>query len=414
MIAAAVILASALTITCGTAPEGSADSISFPYYAKPTSDNVNIRSGGGTAYYSCGKLDPDEKVTVIGKEFGWAKILPPKDSFSWISKKYVKVDPSNPKVGYVTGDSVRVWVGSPLLGALTSSSTRTKLSQEDNDKVKLLGEEDDGYYKIAPPKGAHRYVRGDNLKYVGPVEEEKPEPKEVVEKPAEDEEPDLKENPVTIDKNTEKDETEKADSLKEKIRQPEKSVSKSPTEKKLIEECRKLYKLIDAERNKPLDQQNYEELKKAAKAIYNDPAAEKSKTYAKYLIDRANRFEMVIIAEQEVETDEKILDETRGEITDKLIEEKQQVKDPGKYVIRGTIEPSNVFNAAGGLKRYVIKNNYGKIISYAIPGEMVSEYRLQNMFGKRVALVGKVLPKSYSSVSLIKFTDIVDAASIDE
>ena len=146
------------------------DAKNFPCIAQPVSENVKIRSGGGSAYYTCGKIKAGEDVTVVAVEFGWAKIVPPKGSFSWIAKKYIVKNPSNPKAGIVNGEGIRIWVGSPSLAALNSSATQIKLSKKNSDIVELLGDEDNGYLKIAPPSGAFLYVPAKQLKYTGPVE----------------------------------------------------------------------------------------------------------------------------------------------------------------------------------------------------------------------------------------------------
>ena len=73
----------------------------FPYVAEITADNVYIRSGPGTNYYSCGKLHKGNEVTVVASKYSWSHIVPPTGSFSWISKQYVKIDSENPGVGIV-------------------------------------------------------------------------------------------------------------------------------------------------------------------------------------------------------------------------------------------------------------------------------------------------------------------------
>ena len=69
---------------------------SFPYIAEITDDNVNIRSGPGTNYYHCGKLNSSDRVTVVASKYSWSHIIPPEGSFSWISKQYVSIDLDTP------------------------------------------------------------------------------------------------------------------------------------------------------------------------------------------------------------------------------------------------------------------------------------------------------------------------------
>ncbi|MHC4554061.1 MAG: SH3 domain-containing protein, partial [Planctomycetota bacterium] len=77
--------------------------VQYPFIAKVTGNNVYLRSGKGTAYYACGKANLDDRVTVVGQAFGWAEVLPPEGSYSWIHKNYVDVKEAQPTVGVLTG-----------------------------------------------------------------------------------------------------------------------------------------------------------------------------------------------------------------------------------------------------------------------------------------------------------------------
>ncbi len=98
-----ILITLTILVSVGIAQLGPASTIakddtaapSYPYFAIVTGENVNIRSGPGTNYYSCGKINKSDKVKIVSRQFMWARIVPPKGSFSWISKQYVTVDPSN-------------------------------------------------------------------------------------------------------------------------------------------------------------------------------------------------------------------------------------------------------------------------------------------------------------------------------
>ncbi|MHC4123159.1 MAG: SH3 domain-containing protein [Planctomycetota bacterium] len=147
----------------------------FPYTAEITANNVNIRSGPGTAYYPCGKLDKGNKVRIISAQFNWSRIIPPPGSFSWISKQYVKVSPADPNTGIITGNNVRIYVGSKERKAIQSETLQTKRNK--GETVKLLGEEEDGLCKIQPPSGAYLWVKTVYTKIVSDL------PKPVIVKP---------------------------------------------------------------------------------------------------------------------------------------------------------------------------------------------------------------------------------------
>jgi uncharacterized protein YgiM (DUF1202 family) len=140
------------------------EATSFPYTAEITGDDVYIRSGPGTNFYRCGKLNKGDKVKVVDKQFSWSRIIPPAGSFSWISMQYVSISPSDSTVGIVNGDNVRVYAGSDFVKPLYSTSLQGKLSK--GEKVKLLGEQLDDYYKIAPPPFAYLWVSTDFTKPV--------------------------------------------------------------------------------------------------------------------------------------------------------------------------------------------------------------------------------------------------------
>ena len=157
IIISAVLVSFGFTQTSAAADSNQQiDTSSFPYTAEITGDDVYVRSGPGTNFYRCGKLNKGDKVKVVDKQFSWSRIVPPAGSFSWISMDYVTINPGDSSVGTVTGDNVRVYAGSDFVKPLYSTSLQGKLSK--GEKVKLLGEQMDRYYKIAPPPFAYLWV----------------------------------------------------------------------------------------------------------------------------------------------------------------------------------------------------------------------------------------------------------------
>ena len=101
-----IILTSLVSIgfaQTNTSSSGAAGNLFVSYMAEITGDNVYVRSGPGTNFYDCSKLNKGDKVKVMETQFSWAHIVPPPGSFSWISIQYVKIDSANPTVGTVTG-----------------------------------------------------------------------------------------------------------------------------------------------------------------------------------------------------------------------------------------------------------------------------------------------------------------------
>jgi hypothetical protein len=148
-------------------PEGS----QFPFIAEVTGNDVYIRTGNSINDYHSGKVNKGFRVMVVDEVLGWAKILPPDGSYSWISKSYVRVDAANPKSGVVTGDSVRVWAGSDYREPLNSPGLQTKLNQ--GEIVEMMPDQPAGgdYFKIKPPVGAHLWISAEYLKFSAPMQD---------------------------------------------------------------------------------------------------------------------------------------------------------------------------------------------------------------------------------------------------
>ena len=137
------------------------------YVAEVVGNDVFIRSGPGTNFYQCGKLYAGDRVQVISAEQGWSCIVPPPGCFSWVSMQYVSISLENPTMGIITGDNVGVYAGSDFVLPMHSTSKQVVLNR--GQTVKLLGEEKDDYYKIAPPQGANLWVSSQFLQTADPT-----------------------------------------------------------------------------------------------------------------------------------------------------------------------------------------------------------------------------------------------------
>ncbi|MBG7617711.1 MAG: hypothetical protein IZT57_05010, partial [Chloroflexi bacterium] len=248
-----------------TSTSGAAGTLPFPYMAEITGDNVYVRSGPGTNFYDCSKLNTGDKVKVIGKQFSWARIVPPQGSFSWISIQYVSIDSTNPTVGTVTGDRVRVYAGSDHVEPLHSTYLQGKLDR--GDTVKLLGEQKDDYYKIAPLSFAYLWV---STKFTKPL----PNQPVVTVMP-------------TVKPSTTKPVIAKPTAVKPAIVKPTtvqpttvpKEVVPPPvpdTPETLLAKYHALKAQVQAERIKPKEKQNYTEIKKAIMKIAENKTAGKA------------------------------------------------------------------------------------------------------------------------------------------
>ena len=375
IVAALVCVGFAQQAPAGPGGSQEVEATSFPYTAEITGDDVYIRSGPGTNFYRCGKLSKGDKVKVVDKQFSWSRIIPPAGSFSWISMQYVSISPSDSTVGIVTGDNVRVYAGSDFVKPLYSTSLQGKLSK--GEKVKLLGEQLDDYYKIAPPPFAYLWVSTDFTKPV-------PEP---VATPA----------PITPVTTVEPNEPAEVNAPVAEVNEPP-AAPKTP-----LERYRELKEKVAAERAKPADQQNYTELKKALLEIANDKEAGNAARYAEFVLNQIKGYELALAVTKEIQLQNQQLQQ----VTDKIEKAKEarlaEVKDMGRFAVIGIFQTYQTY----GPGNYRIVDDEGKMICYALPTGPAARMDLSSYVGQKVGLVGTIEPHLPTTKALVRFTEIV-------
>lgn len=390
-------------------PEG-VDNSKYPYVAQVLGTQVFIRSGAGLNHYRCTKISEPAQLVVIEDVNGWSKIVPPKGSFSWISKKYVEKDTVNQGIGIVTEDNVRVWAGSQYVPPIHCSSMQMKLNT--GDTVKFFGEEEGDYYRIEPPKGASLFVNTAYLKELGPLS--KFSPKEDAQETKEAQAPDAAQ---TAQSDQQAVPTKAADAPEQQQAnaeqtdqqpQPEAApvVLQTPEEIKGLETYTTLAEQIDAELSKPLQEQDYTALKEALTQLSQDEKAGKAAKYAVYQLERIQAYEAAKAASQTVEAQDQDLAKTREMIRKQMQQKLQSIPDAPAYKVIGIIYPSAIYTGQTCKTRYVVKNSAGKIIAYATPEHMMSKSIIDKYVGKKVGLQGNVVADSHSPIALIEFTQI--------
>lgn len=137
----------------------------FPYDAVISVDKTMARSGPGSMFYETSLLSSGTKVAVHRHDpGGWYMIAPPADSFSWVRSDYVtKITPDQ---GTLTENNVVVRVGSTVGEYLDVEQRRLNKG----DRVTIIGEKQfdlNGrpvhFYKISPPTGEFRWIKGDAI-----------------------------------------------------------------------------------------------------------------------------------------------------------------------------------------------------------------------------------------------------------
>ncbi len=347
------------TVTMTADPNAGAV-LSFPYIAEIASNNVNIRSGPGTNYYPCGKLNKGDKVKVVSHKFSWSCIVPPAGSFSWISTQYVRINPDSPAVGIVVGDNVRVWVGAEELRPMYSTEFRLKLNK--GEKVKLLGEERDKYYKIAPPVGAYRWVSTDYTKPLGAAGG---------------------------------------------VPSPPGTGPVVPTmlsvEASKLKEYYALEKQIEAECTKAMEQQDYANMKKALLEMAGNKEAGKAARYAEFALKQISRYELARDVGEAVRRQDDKLRQDIERIEKAIAARLAAIQDLGRFGAVGRFE---TFEAYPGYYRIVDDSN--KTVCCALPKGSASKKNLSRFVGRNVGLVGTIEPHLPTKGALVRFRGIVE------
>jgi hypothetical protein len=383
----------------------------FPQSAQITGTDVNIRSGPGTSYYRCGKLKAGDTVTVVDVlHNAWAKIVPPEGSYSWISKTYVELNPSNPKVGVLTGDDVRVWAGSDFVEPLHSHSQQVKLYK--GDLVELLGpaDLDADYYKIKPPADAYLWLSMEYIKLLGPLSarksEEAPAPDTAEEKspaaaaPA----PVAPAAPVAPTPPPAKTPAPAPEPPAEAKSEVKPAAPAPPTVESLaLQKCQQLNADIEAQLKKALPEQNYAPIKEALNKLMETPDIGRAEIYAKSLLARIASYELAGRIQKDLKTQDQALQEARARIAAaQQAQREQSVPVEAKYLFVGTLRPSNVYTGQIGPKRYLIMDKNKRILCYLLTRDSSIQAQCDGLIGQIVGIKGTILddPKAMIPVVL--------------
>ena len=353
----------------------------FPYFAEITGNDVYIRTGPGVGFYEWAKLHKGDRVKVVGQQFGvWSKIIPPAGSFSWISTQYVDIDMEDPSFGIVTGDNVRVYAGSERVPPQYVTSLQVKLNK--GVRVKLLGEQLNDYYKITPPPDAYLWVNTEYIKKVKPTLEGPPRTAMA----------------PGIDTTEAVDVNAPPEELVTEPNEPPKAAPKSQLEKYYD-----LQKQIEAEQAKPMEQQDYTNIKDALLEIANDEEAGKAARYAEAVIGRVEGFELAIEVNKAVKLQNDQLQKTRELINKARADKLSEIKDMGRFAVIGKLENFMTY----GPGNYRIVNESDNTICMAMPGGQFSGKDLSGLLGKKVGLVGTIEPHQQTAGALVRFNEVV-------
>ncbi len=350
----------------------------FPYFAEIVGDDVYVRSGPGTNYYRCSKLQRGDIVKIVSAKNVWSRILPSKDSFSWISKQYVTIDAANPDTGVVSGDEVRVYAGSQYYEPIHSD--RIQLHLNKGDKVVLLGEEMGDYYKIVPPNGVFfwvstQYTRPANITELpvesAPAPELKPVAKPEPTRPA------LTVVPMAV-----------------------------PADSGRLGKYYAVQDTIKAEVIKPLAEQNYSQAREALNELVAADDSDKAARYAQFALGQIDRYELAAAVDKEDKLQNAELDQIYERIAQAQNQKLADYQDLGQYAAVGQFRTSNVYGPQEVLLHYIVVDDKGKVICYALPTDAAAKTDMTSFIGQKVGLAGQIEPHPQTAGALVKFTAI--------
>jgi uncharacterized protein YgiM (DUF1202 family) len=345
-----------------------------PFVADVVGNDVYVRSGPGTNFYHCGKLYKGDRVQVVKSQQGWSCIVPPPGCFSWVAMQYVSINMENSTQGIVTGDKVGVYAGSDYVEPIHSTSKQVVLNRGQN--VKLLSEEKDDYYKIAPPEGAYLWVSTQFLQSVR-------SPMETV--------------PVEI-----------AGAAPNAPDQTPPTAEEQKSESDLLDVYYAISKQVKEERNKPMGQQDYTEIKEKLTKLAENPAGGRAVRYADFTLKQIERFELAATVSKEMAMQSKELEKVNEKIGEAREARLAEISDMGKYAVIGKLETTSVYApAAGQAKRYRILDESGKTICYVSPKGAAVGKDLSGLIGHKVGLVGEIQPHEATARAFVEFSEIV-------
>ena len=387
-----------------------------PYQAVVIGKGVDVMAKPKANAYSCGKVSAPDQVTVVSTQDNWAKIIPPKGSFSWISKDYVKVERSGMKIGLVTGNSVRVYAGSESLSPLHSPEKQTLLNE--GEHVALLGTEKDGYYKILPPVGAYLWINLSNIKYSSAIKQRPIKFSDFAPIPLPTPTPSPTPSPTPLPKPTPGViKTVGPDTVDVPrfqpvgpgpVAPPKPKPAPATNEEVRLEECYALRDRIEAERQKDIEMQDYSSIVKDIEAIIADKNAGKAKRYAEYEMGMVERFMLAGEADKMLKQQDKDLAKTFKEIEEKYLKKTSMIPVTAKFTVSGVLKKSHVYTARHSQQRFLVIDKGGKIICYALPVNSAAKNKALGLLGKKVGINGDIGKDPNNSVTVVSFNEVVD------
>ena len=384
-----VVALGAVVLLCGTVAHGQTAAkiggwpkgkkIIYPTEGQVTADKVQVRAGGGFAYYVSGEMTRNSKVVVHAEKGGWLKIDAPKGCFSLIAAKYVKK--SGGGRGVVTGNRVRV-------RAEASKSTQIYTEQcklNKGDKVRIFGgalmSKVDGeamrFYKIEPPAGkAFFWISSKYVRHVkGYRGEPVVKPEDIVKIPTT---PDIEHvlkipEPPVVPKSTDRTELENLDEA------PRIEMRRPLAQRRLAEHLAKYLALSTKTKSKSIAELSRGRVKKIRQHIEIQADMVRAEIIKKSF-NKSHEHMMALL--------------------ENLDEKTNRMKEGKVRETTGQLKASNVFRSRG-MKRWLLVDPFtGRNICYLLPGVVKAEV-LKSKEGKIVTISGPAVFEQRRQLDLV-------------
>jgi hypothetical protein len=348
-------------------------------------------------------LHKGDKVIAHQEKFGWTQIEPTGPCFSYISKKFVKVDGSvevekvtdaatdaagepntTTKVpsglgtgllnGVVTADYVRVRAGSEKVPPDKADVVQVKLNN--GATVQIVGQRDD-FYKILSPAGTYFWVSSEYVKRLGAVTEE----------------------------------------IRRELQTRNRAVlfGKDPVQQGLQEqkerqEYQVIAKLIEEQKTRPLGERNYtmarERLELLRKNAKSKPVLARLEGMHRQLMRLEQSLSIYRKSQQQDEQLRITLDEIEKKIQQTVALEAPPEMKVEDMVVQGLLAHSAVFTKTHENQRFLVLDDYQRIVYYAVSNQPGLDLNL--WVGKKVSMIGKAKYDAFSNIRVLNVTRIVE------
>lgn len=134
----------------------------FPKVVEVSCERLNVRAGIGENYRILTTAQRGDRFVALEERLGWLKVEPTDKIVCWVSKKYVERRADG--LGVAKGDRIQL--------RPTADQNHPPMGQlNKGDTIEIL-EEQGGWFKVRPPRGAECWAKKEYLKFVANYDDE--------------------------------------------------------------------------------------------------------------------------------------------------------------------------------------------------------------------------------------------------